>query len=93
MMIENGTSDDVMIKVTGGPGGAAKESPPKVEGWAVPKKKKVPLSAPPNGYVIHLYVEVSPETVMSDAVKGLKLTKGSNGYAIKVIKNGGRGKP
>ena len=100
MDVENCTSDDAIIKVTGGPGGTTSKSALTEEeswqkDWFLPRKQKLSLSSLPGNCVVHLYVEVGSEAVGSDAAaaKDLKLTKNGKGYKVQVVRNGKRGKP
>jgi hypothetical protein len=100
MDVENCTSDDAIVKVTGGPGtGTPSKSALAQESWQkdwpLPSKQKLSLSSLPDNCVIHFYVEVGSKVVGSDAgaAKDLKLTRNGNGYKVQAVGNGRRGKP
>jgi len=99
MDIENGTDNDAKVKVSGGPGGMERGSPPReVELHLAPRQtlkmeslRSMTLPAPP--WTIHFSVEIGHVKSTAD-VKRLTLAKMSNnGYEIKVLKEPRRVKP
>jgi len=89
MMIENGTSDDTMIKVTGGPGGDAKSPPKEVQFWLKPGgvwpgKNPKPGSIPALPWTVHFYAKVNLTKVQPNT-KGNRLTltkAANNGFKV-----------
>jgi len=90
MEIQNSTSDDAMIKVTGGPGGISKGPPREVQfplkaGEVWTGQNLRPGSLPAFPWTVHFFARVNHTDVQSTtAAKRLTLTKVTNdGYKVK----------
>jgi hypothetical protein len=92
-LIENGTADDAMIKVAGGPSGQHEMV------WALPHRKTLRLALPyPEALLLWIEVgqikvgqiELRQREIAFAAIKALRLRKTSTGYHVEVIKDVGK---